>query len=305
MCTINRNYKDRLFRKLFGDPANKSSLLSLYNALMHTDHTNVDDLEINTIEDVIYMNMKNDVSCIIDDQMVLLEQQSTYNPNMPIRGLMYFSKLYEKYLAGNYAIYSSKLVKIPAPVYLVLYNGTANEPDMKVLHLHLLDASIGKMLEVNEWSAAMLNINYGHNKELLDSCKVLKDYSCFIHRIRENSKTESIREAIDKAVNDCIRDDILKEYLSSHKSEVIGMLFTEFDEKKYQEYLIKEAHEEGLQTGREEGLQAGREEGLQAGREEERMRAIRMMYTLGISTDVIAEKMQMTEEEVTRIIKTE
>ena len=75
------------------------------------------------------------------------------------------------------------------------------------------------------------------------------------------------------------------------------MLFTEFDEKKYQEYLIKEAHEEGLQTGREEGLQAGREE--------ERMRAIKMMYTLGISTDVIAEKMQMTEEEVTRIIKTE
>ena len=75
------------------------------------------------------------------------------------------------------------------------------------------------------------------------------------------------------------------------------MLLTEFDEKKYQEYLIKEAHEEGLQTGREEGLQAGREE--------ERMRAIKMMYTLGISTDVIAEKMQMTEEEVTRIIKTE
>ena len=69
ICTINRNYKDRLFRKLFGDPANKLSLLSLYNALMHTDHTNVDDLEINTIEDVIYMNMKNDVSCIIDDQI--------------------------------------------------------------------------------------------------------------------------------------------------------------------------------------------------------------------------------------------
>ena len=106
-----------------------------------------------------------------------------------------------------------------------------------------------------------------------------------------------IREAVDKAVKDCIRDDILKEYLSSHKSEVVGMLLTEFDEKKYQEYLIKEAHEEGLQTGREEGLQAGREE--------ERMRAIKMMYTLGISIDVIAEKMQMTEEEVTRIIKTE
>ena len=113
-----------------------------------------------------------------------------------------------------------------------------------------------------------------------------------------------IREAVDKAVKDCIRDDILKEYLSSHKSEVVGMLFTEFDEKKYQEYLIKEAHEEGLQTGREEG----REEGLQAGREEERKtreRAIKTMYTFGIPADVIAEKMQMTEKEVTRIIKTE
>ena len=153
---------------------------------------------------------------------------------MPIRGLMYFSKLYEKYLAGNYAIYSSKLVKIPAPVYFVLYNGEANEPDRKVLHLS--DAFIGRPLEINEWSATMLNINYGHNKELLDSCKVLKDYSCFIHRIREYNKTEPIREA----------------------------------------------------------------------REEDRktiVKAIKTMYTFGIP--VIADKLQMTEEEVTRIIKNE
>ena len=150
--------------------------------------------------------------------------------------------------------------------------------------LHLSDAFIGRPLEVNEWSATMLNINYGHNKELLDSCKVLKDYSCFIHRIREYNKTEPIREAVDKAVKDCIRDDILKEYLSSHKSEVVGMLLTEFDEKKYQEYLIREAREEDRKTI---------------------VKAIKTMYTFGIPADVIADKLQMTEEEVAMIIKTE
>ncbi|MCR5501921.1 MAG: hypothetical protein K6F53_02840 [Lachnospiraceae bacterium] len=97
--SINNNYKDRFFRKLFGDPAHKKNLLSLYNALNGTSYEDASDLEINTLEDFIFMKMKNDVSCILDGSMMMAEHQSTLNPNMPVRGFLYFGMLYDKYLA--------------------------------------------------------------------------------------------------------------------------------------------------------------------------------------------------------------
>ena len=132
----NRKYKDSLFRLLFGREENKHSLLDLYNALNNSNYTNIDDLTINTIDDVIYMKMKNDVSFILDSQMVLLEHQSTYNPNMPLRGLLYFARLYEGMINISKNIYYPKLIKIPTPQYIVLYNGTDRKiNDEKVLKL--------------------------------------------------------------------------------------------------------------------------------------------------------------------------
>ena len=95
---INREHKDRLFRLIFGSEGNKRNLLELYNALNDTSYSELDDLEITTIEDVIYMGMKNDVSLLIHSRMALYEHQSTYNPNMPIRGMMYAAKLYNKHI---------------------------------------------------------------------------------------------------------------------------------------------------------------------------------------------------------------
>jgi len=136
VATINREYKDRLFRLIFADEKNKANTLALYNALNNSSYTNEDDLEITTIEDAIYLKMKNDLSFVIADTMNLYEQQSTHNPNMPLRGFLYFSNLYEKYLSQNeLTLHVNSLVKIPTPNYIVFYNGVSKRPAIEKLQL--------------------------------------------------------------------------------------------------------------------------------------------------------------------------
>ena len=173
----NREYKDRLFRLLFGRDENKDNILSLYNALQGTNYTDPDDIELTTIEDAIYIGMKNDVSFIIDNRMPLWEQQSTYNPNMPVRGLIYYGKLYDAYLNKHgRRQYSTALVKIPAPQYIVFYNGGRERPAVE--HMKLSDAFADHSFDPGcEWTAAVYNLNSDENRALLDSCKPLADYT--------------------------------------------------------------------------------------------------------------------------------
>ena len=89
---VNRQYKDRLFKLIFRD---KKDLLQLYNAVNNTEYDNPEDIEVNTLEDVIYMGMKNDVSFLLTDILNLYEHQSTFNPNLPLRGLLYFARLFQ------------------------------------------------------------------------------------------------------------------------------------------------------------------------------------------------------------------
>ena len=120
----NRMYKDRVFRAIFGSEERKEFTLSLYNALNNSEHKNIDDLTFNTLEDVIYVNMKNDISFALCDTYNLYEHQSTYNPNMPARGMMYFSRLYENYMnSSTFYRYSSRLQAFPIPRFIVLWNG--------------------------------------------------------------------------------------------------------------------------------------------------------------------------------------
>ena len=137
--TINTKNKDSLFRFIFGAEENKKHLLSLYNAINNTHYTNLEDIEINTLSDVIYVRVKNDVSFILYSEMSLYEHQSTFNPNMPLRGMIYFSTLYAQFISeNNVNIYSKTLVKIPTPRYIVFYNGNDSYPDK--LELKLSDA---------------------------------------------------------------------------------------------------------------------------------------------------------------------
>lgn len=130
---VRKQYKDELFRKVF---QNKKDLLDLYNALNNTDYKDPDALEITTIDSVIYMSFKNDLSFMIGSVMNLYEHQSTFNPNMPLRGLSYFARLYETYLSRyGLNVYGSKLIRLPVPQYIVFYNGRTNQPDEQELKL--------------------------------------------------------------------------------------------------------------------------------------------------------------------------
>ena len=163
-----RNYKDSLFRMVFRE---KKELLSLYNAINGTAYDDPEELMVTTIEDVLYMGRKNDISFLIKDVMNLYEHQSSVNPNMPLRGLIYICMLYQGYLEqNNLDIYSSTRLRLPTPKYLVFYNGTKEEPDRQ--ELRLSDSFIKQEEPPDlECRAVMLNINYGHNKELMEACR--------------------------------------------------------------------------------------------------------------------------------------
>ena len=141
----NREYKSRLFSYIFGREETKDRTLSLYNSLNGTNYTNPDDITITTIEDVIYMGMKNDLSYIVSDRASLYsaininEHQSTENPNMPLREFMYAAKLYDKYLKiKKKNPYSSTIIPLPIPKLVVLHNGKTDVPDEYELKEQLL-----------------------------------------------------------------------------------------------------------------------------------------------------------------------
>ena len=253
--THNRQYKDRLWRMIFN---NKEDLLQLYNAINHTDYQNPDDLVVNTLEDVLYLSMKNDVSFLVGGTMNLYEHQSTFNPNMPLRGIFYFSRLYEGYVAdNNLMIYHEKRVRLPKPKYIVFYNGTKNQPDSMELRLSDCFENTDNEAPCLECTATMLNINYGHNQELMKHCRRLEEYSIFVQCVREYIQSEpSVEDALEKAIDTCINQDVLADFLKKHRAEVTNMILTTYDKDLYEKILKEDAKEEG----REEGLTKGRAE---------------------------------------------
>ena len=313
---INRTYKDRLFRLRFGSEEYKEDMLILYNALNGTSYSNTDDIRITTLDDVIYMKMKNDISILLDSNMVLWEQQSSINPNMPARGLMYYANLLSQYIkTERYGIYNKRLIPIPTPQYVVFYNGT-EEYDAKV-KLRLSDAFINKNDSGDfEWTAMVYNLNPGKNDTLLEKCRPLKEYMIFINKVREYSEDGSndIKTAVTQAVDYCIDKNIMSDFLIKHKAEVVSVCITEFDEKIYEAELREEGREEGLKKGREEGLKKGlkkgREKGLAEGKEKERKQniksAVKMMRQFGLPDSEIykhiSENFGISEELLTSYI---
>ena len=246
---INREHKDRLFRRIF---SKKDDLLSLYNALNNSDYTNTEDLQIYTMDDFVYMSMRNDLSFLIDMTLNVFEHQSTYNPNMPLRGFFYMSSAYQKYIALNHLdIYSSKRIALPLPQYYVFYNGTKNMPDeSRILLTDSMTHPDAAQKSSAQFSAHMININAGHSSGIMQRCPKLYQYSLFIEEIRQNQKQgAALREAVETAVDSCIRQGILTDILLGNKAEVTNMILQEYDEDLH----IRNEKEISLQDGYEKG----------------------------------------------------
>ena len=267
--TINREYKSTVFAMLF---AEKTNLLSLYNALNESYYENPEALEIVTLENAIYMAMKNDNAFVFEKKLHLYEHQSTPNPNLPLRDLIYVTKEYEK-LISKRTLYSSKAIKIPAPHFIVFYNGEKKQPESQVLKLSDL-YEIKEEEPMLELKVRFLNINKGCNEVLKRNCKVLKEYMIFVEQIRKNIHylKMSASEAVEKAVTECIQEDVLRDFLIANRKEVVSMSIFEYDEER-EIKLIREAEyqagvEDGIEVGRKDGIEIGRKEGVEIGKKD-------------------------------------
>lgn len=212
----NRNYKDTIFRMLFSD---RESLLSLYNAVNKRNYTNPDDLEIVTLENAIYMGMKNDLAFMLETNIYLYEHQSTINPNIPLRDLIYIGIEYQQYL-NDKSLYSSKLQKIPAPKFMVFYNGTDDVEDRMELKLSSAYEHLAGEPDL-ELKVLMLNVNEGHNKDLMEQCQTLKEYAIYVARVRKYASELNLNDAVERAITECIKEGILVEFLRKNRSEVM------------------------------------------------------------------------------------
>ena len=246
---VNTKYKDSVFSFLFSEP---DLLRELYCALEDVSLPPDVPVTINTLKDVLFLERINDISFEIGGKLVILiEHQSTINPNMGLRLLLYIARVYEK-IIGDKNIYSSKLTRIPRPEFFVLYNGTKPYPEEKILKLS--DAfeetgSIG-LPEKNsfalELEVRVININQGKNENLARKCKTLAGYSAFIAKVREFEKEcgDDLKEAVTRAVQYCRENDILKEFLETHSTEVINMLITEWNWDDALEVRYEEGRED-------------------------------------------------------------
>ena len=250
----NREHKDSVFVDLFyQDETAKKNLLSLYNALHDTNYEDETIIRKVKIDDVLYKNFKNDISCEVNGLVLVFgEHQSTINRNMPLRCLMYVGRAYEQ-LVDSKARYRMTLVKIPTPEFYVFYNGEKEQPLEQVLTLS--DAFMNPVGENSvELKVKVININSDKAHEVLDKCGILKEYSQFISTVRKYSEEE---RAIKKAIKECIEKGILADYLKRKGSEVENMLIAEYSYEEDMQVKQEEARQEGIWQGRREGRQEG------------------------------------------------
>lgn len=238
----NRTYKATIFAMLFED---KEHLLELYNAISGKHYTNPEMLEINTLENAIYMAMRNDISFLIDARLSLYEHQSTYSPNLPLRFLLYISALYSS-MTREANLYGTKPIELPPPRFVIFYNGKVEQPDRQILKLSDL------------------------------------------YTIKEECSLEL--EAVERAIEECIQEGILKEFLEKNRAEAKNMSIFKYDQERH----IKQEREEAWEEGRKEGKKAGERDML--------LKLAEKKLRKGKTIAEIAEELEESEKTIKEIL---
>ena len=254
----NVEYKNSVFVDLFyEDESAEENDIALYNALHDEPLPPGTTVEKIRVDNKLYMNFKNDVSFGIAGKVLVFgEHQSTVNENMPLRSLLYLGRAYEQIVPVKDR-YRRKLVKIPKPEIYTFYNGKAKWEKEKVLKLS--DAFFLQNEELFvELKVKVININPEEHHEILERCHVLKDYSIFIDTIRKYQNLGD-EEPYRKAIDECIANDVLADYLKKKGSEVVNMLMSEYNYEQDIEVQREEAYESGISEGKKLGIAAGEE----------------------------------------------
>lgn len=282
MQQIKRSYKDGVFRQLFND---KEKLIELYNALSGRSYSKDTEIEIVTLEDALFGDIKNDLSFIMDNRfIVMIEHQATVNPNMPLRMLSYAAREYER-RGLTKKVYSRRRIEIPTPELYMLYNGAEDQPIMQ--ELKLSDAYIAKCGKISlEARVMVINVNYEKGADILKRCKTLNEYSMFIHMIREKQQEKGLQKAVEESVRECMRKGILTEFLERNGGDIVSLVRIELTREECE--AIRE----------EDGYVRGLEDGLNEGRIEEQLKIARNMKALGLTTDVISKASGLMEKEI-------
>ncbi len=304
MSAVNRKYKDSVFVDLFSeDEKAKENFLSLYNALHGTELTDIEQLKNIRLDQVLYMSFYNDVSYLVDNKIIVLaEHQSTINPNMPLRCLEYISRLYETIFESKEK-YSRKLLHIPRPEFYVFYNGEETFPSDKTLKLS--DAFIEKTEDTSlELTVKVININHQNRHPVLENCRTMQEYSIFVETVRKWKEIDP-QNGFQKAVEECIENNILRDYLKRKTKEVLNMLLAEYDYET--DIAVQRAEEreiafaQGISQGRSEGLVQGRSEGIAQGSYQTKLETAKNLFGLGLSIENIAQATGLSQAEVEAI----
>ena len=274
-----RQTKDIVFRLVFGN--DRQALLQLYNVLHGTAYVDPHELQIVTLDNAIYISRKNDLAFLLAGSINMYEHQSTLNPNMPVRFLIYLAQEYQLLVEStDRSLYGSELIPLPTPQCVVFYNGTTDTPDEYELRLSsaFSNQDVEPAVEV---VVKVININYGHNEHLMQGCGMLSQYAQFVAVTREYAnKYDNREEAMNAAIEYCIGHGILEDILRKHRSQVLGSLLEEFDEKKY------------ARTLREEGYEAGRTDGFLEGKQEKERELLQnLMSSMNITETEAREKL--------------
>lgn len=247
MLPVNRTYKSTIFIMLFED---RNNLLELYNAMSGKHYTDPELLEINTLENAIYMSIRNDISFLIDGRLSLYEHQSTYSPNLPLRFLFYISHLYSR-MTKDRNLYGSKTVRIPAPEFVIFYNGRAEMPERHILKLSdMYNTKDRKRRAKLELEAVMLNISGEYNQKLKAACKTLREYAIYTDKIRKYADEMDLDDAVEHAIRECITEGVLKDFLEKHRAEAKEMSIFEYDQEKHMQQEREDAWKGGLLQGK-------------------------------------------------------
>ena len=294
--TGNREYKSDVFCMLMEDPQNA---LELYNAVNHSDYKDAGEVEICTMDKGVSLTVRNDASFVLDMHLSIYEHQSTICPNMPVRSLIYLTNILQDMLRGR-NIYGRSLVRIPTPKFVVFYNGSEKQPERYKMKLSDAFEKPEENPEL-ELVCTVYNINYGKNTELLSECKFLREYMIFVDYVREFHRRNGYRDetltlSIEQAIDRCIEENVLKDFLIKNRGEVLKVMMLDYT---FERQLTLE-REDSRREGREAGIAEGREAGRAEGRTEGDLRRLIILVYKKLqkqkSVVQIAEELEETEE---------
>lgn len=284
-CMANKEYKSDVFSMLLQD---KKRAMEIYNAINGTDYDDPELVEMTTLDDKSFsLTVRNDASFILDANLSLYEHQSTYCPNMPLRDLLYFASIIQKQIkAQKRDIYGGRILKIPVPHFVVFYNGKEDAPDQYDLRLSDAFEKETKNPEI-ELVCHVYNINNGKNVPLLSKCQTLREYMYFVDMVRKNNEISgNLEDAIEKAINQCMEENVLRDFLAQHRKEVMHVMTLDYTFERRLEMQRAEAIEDGERIGKE------------IGKEEKLSEQIRKKIQKGKPLDQIADELEEVPETI-------